>query len=328
MLHRSALLTNVLALIVCGTCLAQSATTTSRVKYVTKVAFTEGPAWKRADGSLFFSDVANNRIMRKPHQGEPEIFREPSGRANGLIFDHQGRLIACEGANTGGERRVTRTESDGKITVLTAHFNGQRYNSPNDLTIDREGRIYFTDPRYGDRSDMQIRDDEGNAVEGVYRIDGTGKVMQVLAHEVDRPNGIALSHDGRFLFVADNNNSSPDTNRKLWRFDLDDAGLVKPKSRKLLYDWGLDRGPDGMTIDRAGRLYVAAGRNYPIANTEAAGKHKAAIYVITQEGELIDTVPIPMDDITNCTFGGIDLKTLYITCGHKLWSVETKVGGL
>ena len=185
-----------------------------------RVAFTEGPAWHAASKNVYFSDIENNRIMRRDPTGKIHIYRTPSGRANGLIFDTNGRLYACEGGREGGNRRVTRTELDGSITVLTADYSGKKYNSPNDLVIDSKGRIFFTDPRYGDRDDMQILDSVGVPVEGVYRIDPDGKVTMILSHEIDRPNGIALSADEKHLFVADNSNAKAGDNRKLWRFDL------------------------------------------------------------------------------------------------------------
>ncbi|MEM9017409.1 MAG: SMP-30/gluconolactonase/LRE family protein, partial [Verrucomicrobiota bacterium] len=113
-----------------------------------RVAFVEGPAW-RTDGNVFFTDIENNRIMRRDPSGKVQVFRHPSGRANGLAFDAEGRLIACEGHREGGNRRVTRTEKDGSITILTDSYDGKRFNSPNDLVIDEKGRIYFTDPPYG-----------------------------------------------------------------------------------------------------------------------------------------------------------------------------------
>jgi len=114
------------------------------------VAFNEGPAW-HPSGNLFFSDVINSRIMRMDPEGNMHTYRTPSGHANGLVFDAQGRLIACEGARDGGYRRVTRTERNGVIRVLTDNYHGKLYNSPNDVAVDPQGRIYFTDPRYGDK---------------------------------------------------------------------------------------------------------------------------------------------------------------------------------
>ena len=294
------------------------------------VAFTEGPAW-HPSGNVYFTDGINNRILRRDRLGTIHTYRQPSGRANGLLFDRQGRLLACEGAGEGGNRRITRTEADGTITVLADRYEGRRFNSPNDLAVDSQDRIYFTDPRYGPRNDLELFDAAGRPVEGVYRIDPDGKVFRVLSHEVDRPNGILVSANDKYLYVADNNNDAPRGGvagaRKLWRFDLLADGSVDAASQKLLYDWGTDRGPDGMALDQKGRIYAAAGLNKPNPPAETADKHKAGVFVITPDGKLEAFLPIPEDSATNCAFGDAGLQTLYITAGHKLWSVRCDTPG-
>jgi gluconolactonase len=301
----------------------------SKLKVEAGVAFTEGPVW-HPTGNVYFSDIANNRIMRRDRKGELHVFRTPSGRTNGMVFDQEGRLLCCEGGGLGSNRRVTRTELDGTITVLADNYRGKKFNSPNDLTIDAKGRLYFSDPRYGDRSGIEQFDGKGIEIEGVYRIDDVGKVERVIAHEVDRPNGLAISPDGLHLYVADNVNDGPrgkGGNRKLWRFNLNEDGSVQGDSRKLVFDWGTDRGPDGMAIDLDGRLYVAAGFNFPKPPVETAFKYKAGVYVLSDDGKLQQFIPVPADMITNCAFGDDDLRTLYITAGHKLWSIRTRATG-
>src|SRR6478752_7357925 len=150
-------------------------------------AFTEGPAYG-PDGRVYFSDIGN-RILAYDHRtGRTAVYREPSGRANGLDFDPQGRLVAAEGANAGGRRRVTITEADGSVRVLADRWQGKRFNSPNDLTIDPKGRVYFTDPRYVGDEPREI------ATESVYRVDPDGAVTQLIT-DVQKPNGIALAPD-------------------------------------------------------------------------------------------------------------------------------------
>lgn len=305
-----------------GVLAAVSILQSGELKIEGKVAFVEGPAWS-PDGNVFFTDVENSRIMRRDPSGKVHVFRQPSGRANGLFLDDQGRLHACEGHREGGNRRVTRTELDGQITVLTDRFEGKRYNSPNDLVLDSKGRIYFTDPRYGGYGppdDVEQFDKDGKAIEGVYRIDPDGSVARVITHEVQRPNGIAISGDGRYLIVADNHNGpDPGGQRMLWRFDLKADGSIDPDSRKKLYDWKGERGPDGIAVGPDGHIYATAGLNFA-SSLETANEFPAAVYIISLEGERLGTIPVPEDMITNCTFGGVDGKTLFITSGAKLWS--------
>ncbi len=170
----------------------------AKPEVVSTVAFTEGPAYHE-DGSVYFTDVSNNRIMRSAPGKQPrssrmiEVYRHPSNRAKGLVFDLEGRLVACEG----GSRRVTRTENDGRITVLAGSYQEKPFNSPNDIDVDTQGRIYFTDPRYGNRSGMELDK------EAVYRIDPDGKVSRII-DDLERPNGIAVSPDQKTLYVVDN----------------------------------------------------------------------------------------------------------------------------
>ena len=180
--------------------------------------------------------------------------------------------------------------------MLTDNFDGKKYNQPNDLTIDSKGRIYFSDPRYGPRDDMQLRDAGGKTIEGVYRIDPDGKVSRVIGREVERANGVLVSADNKYLFVADNNNDVGGA-RKLYRFDLNADGTVNPKSQQLLHDWGKGRGPDGLKQDEAGRVYVAGGLNKPNPPTEPATDVKGGIYVIDPvSGKLLDFQGVPTDE--------------------------------
>jgi gluconolactonase len=292
-----------------------------KAKQLTATHAGEGPAWHAPSRSLYF--VGGNRITRFDVDGKEYVFREPSGGANGLLFDPQGRLVVCEAGN----RRVTRTESDGHVTVLADSYQGMKFNTPNDLTIDSQGRIYFSDPRYGPRDTMEMRDAEGKLVEGVYRIDAPGKVERVIGREVERANGLLVSPDDRHLFVADNNNNTIGGARKLWRFDLRPDGRVDGQSRKLIFDWKTSRGPDGFKMDQAGRLFVAAGLNKAAPPYETVESHPAGIYILSQEGKLLDFVAVPKDEVTNCAFGGDDLKTLYVTAGGTLWSIRVNTPG-
>jgi len=280
----------------------------------------EGPAW---DPKLGILTSGQKGIHRLSIDGKSSVYREKAG-TNGLLFDREGRLVCCEPVL----RRVTRIDRDGNLSVLTDKFDGKKYNQPNDLTIDSKNRIYFSDPRYGSREDMQQRDASGKTIESVYRIDPDGKVTRVIGREVERANGVLVSADDKYLFVADNNNDALGGARKLYRFDLKPDGTVDSKSRKLLYDWGKGRGPDGVKQDQLGRLYVAGGLNKPNPPAEPATDVKGGIYVIDpQTGKLLAFQGVPTDEVTNCAFGCDDLKTLYITGGGTLYSIRTTTAG-
>jgi gluconolactonase len=314
------------------------------------IGATEGPVWK--DGSLYFTD--GTHINRMGPDGKTIVFRHNA--SNGLLFDREGRLVACETKT----RRVTRTEKDSSITVLAERYGKGRFNSPNDLCMDSKGRIYFTDPRYGSRTGMEISEkpsigqhpfpmsypplesvrgsrgvsrggpiqpaniDEllnsmARYVEGVYRIESPGKITRILCDGAERPNGILISPDDRFLFIADNHNNTHGGSRKLLRYELDAKGDVKPGTRKVLFDWRDSRGPDGMKMDAAGRIYVVAGTNK--ATEFETTRFKAGCYILSPSGRLIDFIPTAPDEACNCAFGGKDGKTLFITSGGHLWSV-------
>jgi gluconolactonase len=284
------------------------------------VAFTEGPAY-HADGSVYFTDATNNRIMRSAPGARPtgigsrrviEVYRHPSGRANGLVFDLEGRLVACEG----GSRRVTRTEHDGNLTVLASSFQSKPFNSPNDIDVDAWGRFYFTDPRYGDRSGMELDK------EAVYRIDPDGKIVRVI-DDLERPNGIAVSPDQKTLYVVDNNNGVGGS-RKVYAYELREDGSTG--KRRVVHDFGLSRGGDGMCLDSRGNLYVTAGLNTPNPPAES-GPAKAGVYIFSPAGKPLGFIPIPEDAVTNCAFGDADLKTLYITAGKTLFRIRLNVTG-
>src|SRR5437764_91529 len=151
--------------------------------------------------------------------------------------------------------------------------------------------------------------------------------LGVLTSEVERANGVLVSPDDRYLYVADNNNNNLGGARKLLRFDLNSDGSVAPDSRKVIYDWGKGRGPDGVKQDSKGRLFVAAGLNKPNPPFEPAPDKKGGIYVFNPDGKLLTFLPIPRDEVTNCAFGGDDLKTLYITGGGTLYSIRTTIPG-
>ena len=253
--------------------------------------FTEGPT-ATVDGSILFSDVRQSKIMRfDPATGKTSLFREHSGSANGLVHDDKGQLLACEGAYGGG-RRISITTADGKVKTLVDHWNGKKFNSPNDIAIAPDGTVYFTDPRYRGPEPREID------FEGVFLVK-EGKA-ELATKNVERPNGIVISRDGKKAYVADNNNAYGGA-RALFVFDIQDDGTLA--NRKELFDFGMGRrGIDGMTLDRQGNIYATAGKG-----------RDAGVYVFGPDGEHLAVIPVP-DLPTNCTFGGPhDPHALYIT---------------
>ena len=286
-----------------------------------RVALLEGPAFD-GDGNLFFSDIFANRIYRMAADGKLSVFRADSGRTNGNTFDAQGRLISCEGAEQGpgGRRRVVRTDlATGKVEVLTERYQGRRYNSPNDAVADARGRVWFTDPFYGDdRSAIEMD------AEAVYRIDPDGTVKRVLSQpEIERPNGLALTPDGKTLYVVDSH-ARPGGNRKIWAFDVGEDGT--PGRRRQVFDFGKGRGGDGLRLDERGNLWVAGGIMFPRTSGETADV-PPGVYVITPGGSLLGRIPIPEDLCTNLAFGGPGGKTLHVTAGKSIYKVPLTVSG-
>ncbi len=283
------------------------------------VAFTEGPTVAE-DGTVYFTDLNNNRIMQLSTNGTLSTFRQPSHRANGLIFDSEWRLLACEGGDGGLVLpRVTRTDMEtGEIEVLADAYNGKQLHQPNDLTFDGQGRIYFTD-RPG-----SIRKPEQTGVHGVYRIDPDGSIERILTEpEVLRPNGIVISPDDKTLYVIETEQGEAGP-RLIRAYDLSDAGTVS--NMRVFHDFYPGRSGDGMTIDSEGNLYVAAGLN-SLRGTSETLDTVAGIHVFSPTGELLEHIPIAEDTITNAAFGGPDLRTLYVTAGKTLFSFRTDIKG-
>jgi gluconolactonase len=286
------------------------------------VCFLEGPAVDAA-GNVYFSDIAGNRILKMDSEGTVTTFRADSGRTNGNTFDAEGRLISCEGAENGprGRRRIVRTNlATNTVEVLTERYEGKRYNSPNDVVVDPQGRIWFSDPLYApDRSTME------HPHEAVYRIDSDGRVTRVVTQPaIGRPNGLAVTPDGKTLYVVDSNYIRPDGNRKIWSFQIRTDGSVG--EQRQVFDFGNGRGGDGMRLDTQGNLWVAAGISNPRTANESASV-PTAVYVISPQGELLGRIPIPEDVITNLAFGGPNKSTLYVTAGKTLFKIPTAVSG-
>ncbi len=292
----------------------------------TSVAFTEGPA-QGPDGMVYFTDVANNRILRfNPQSKKHEVFRADSNRANGLLFDPQGRLIACEGSD--GERnkpRVTRTDlKTGAVEEIATQFEGKLFNAPNDVTVDSKGRLYFTDPA-PDSTSPATKASGTTGKPGVYRIDPDGKITRLLTDpETEWPNGLVISPDDKTFYLIEANKVDGGT-RAIRAFDLSPEGTLT--NRRVHYNFYPGRSADGMTIDTEGNIYAAAGL-HRLRGTKETLDTKCGVHVISPQGKLLRFIPIPEDTITNTAFGGPDNKTLYVTAGKTLFQIPNAVAGM
>ena len=252
--------------------------------------FTEGPAWSR-EGFLLFSDVPNDRIMKYVPGQTPVVFRENSNGANGNAFDGQGRLYTCESR----ARRVVRMDKKGEIQVLAEKWEGKRLNAPNDIVVRKDGHVYFTDPAFGKQADTRELD-----FYGVYHITPKEE-MRLVAKPVGRPNGIALSHNGRVLYVA---NSDEHLVRA---YDVDRNGEL---SNDRVVISGVDGVPDGIRVDEKGNIYLAA----------------TGVMIFDAQGKFIETLGMA-EAPANCAFGDADLQTLYITARTSLYRMRRDVKG-
>jgi gluconolactonase len=298
-----------------------------------KGGLTEGPACA-PDGSIYFSDIPfgsdKGMILRfDPKTMKSTVFTDDSHKSNGLKFDADGYLVACEGSDEGGRAVVRWDVKTKKRTIIADRYMGKRFNAPNDLVIDRKGRVYFSDPRYlGD----EPRELEHRAV---YRIETDGKVIEV-THDVEKPNGIALSPDEKTLYLIDHNNGTDKIDptvkpapkpgaMKIYAFPLGPDGLVSGK-RRTLVDFGTEAGGDGMCVDVKGNVYVAA-----------RSLKRPGVLVIDPDGKEVAFIPTgpsqpgaasPKGIPSNVTFGrGKESKTLYITIDTSLYRIQLKVDG-
>ena len=291
------------------------------------VAFTEGPA-QGPDGMLYFTDVANNRILRyNPRSRKHEVFRADSNRANGLLFDESGRLIACEGSDPEHNKpQVTRTDlKTGRVETLASEFEGNVFNAPNDVTVDGKGRLYFTDPAPDATSQAPAKPGNAIGTPGVYRIDKDGRIARLLGpSETEWPNGLVISPDDRTFYLVEANKVEGGT-RAIRAYDLSPAGTLS--NRRVFYNFYPGRSADGLAIDVKGNLYAAAGLHRRRGTHETLDT-KCGVHVISPQGKLLRFIPIPEDTITNTAFGGPDLKTLYVTAGKTLFRISNDVAGL
>ena len=251
--------------------------------------FTEGPVWSR-DNYLLFSDVPDNKIWRLANDGK-HVYRDASNGANGNTFDHQGRLYTCESKS----RRVTRTDKKGAIEVLADKFEGKRLNAPNDIVVRKDGNVYFTDPAFGAQADRRELD-----FYGIYHSPTKGPI-ELIAKTPGRPNGIALSPNGRLLYVADSDD------RIIRVFDVASTGKAT-NGRTLISQ--IDGPPDGIRTDEKGQIWVTC--------------NNVAIY--SPDGKFVGKIDFP-ETPRNLTFGDGDFSTLFVTAQKSVYKVVLDIKG-
>ncbi len=257
-------------------------------KLVGGFRFTEGPA-ADAEGNIFFTDIPNNRIHKWSLDGKLSTFLENTRGANGLFLDKAGNLIACQGTG----RQLVSINPKGNITVLADKYEGKRFNSPNDLWIAPDGGIYFTDPSYGNRDNME---QDG---EHVYYLSADRKRLIRVINDMVRPNGVIGSADGKLLYVTDHGGN------KTFVYNINEDGTL---SNKKLF---ASEGADGMTIDNQGNVYLAT----------------KVVAVYNKNGEKIETIEVP-EQPSNVCFGGKGKQTLFITARTSLYSIRMQVKGV
>ncbi len=279
------------------------------------------------DGMIYFSDITFTSACRDekgapeaghiwrydPSSGQSTIFRSPSGMSNGIKFDAQGNMIAAEGADFGGRRIIRTNLKTGRSHIIAGLFEGRPFNAPNDITIDKKGRIYFTDPRYLGHETL------AQPVMGVYRIDPDGSIHRILS-DVGKPNGIAVSPDQKSLYMVSNDNGSWGFDRlgegekvhkgrmALLAYDLNTDGTAS--FRQVLVDYAPQDGPDGLVVDVDGHLYVAV-----------RDETRPGVVVYSPQGRELAYIPTELP--TNVGFGrGQDANLLYITAGKSLYRIR------
>jgi gluconolactonase len=247
--------------------------------------FTQGPAWSK-EGFLIFSDTPSDKLLQWTPGRDPVVYREDAHGPCGNAFDSEGRLYTCESR----ARRVTRTENNGAITVVAERWEDKRLNAPAQIVISKNDHVYFTDPAFSSQSEHRELD-----FHGVYHVPPHG-AMKLVAHFSTRPTGIALSLNGRVLYVANADE------RTVLAYDLDRAGDATGE-RTLIT--GIEGVPGGMRVDERGNLYVAA----------------KGIAIYNPEGKLLHTIPTH-ESASNCAFGEGDGKTLFVTARGNVYRVR------
>ena len=276
------------------------------VQLATGAIWSEGPVWLAADGSVLWSDIPNDRVLRWAPDAPPSVFQSPGGFQNGHTLDRDGSILAC----SHGDRRIERLSMDGTRVAVVDRYRGARLNSPNDLVVKSDGTIWFTDPMYGIESDR-----EGHRAESeigtclVFRYDPATGDLDAVTDALVHPNGIAFSLDERVLYVSDTSGARIDGgNHHIVAFDVIDGRRLANPRTFYVAEPGL---ADGFRLDEHGNVFTSAGDG---------------IHVVAPDGRLLGRLPVP-EVTSNCVFGGPDRTRLFITASTSLYAVDLAVRG-
>ena len=264
--------------------------------------FTEGPIWHPREKHLTFSDMPSDHMRRWTAIDGVRTFRRPSNMTNGNTYDRAGRMLSCEHATS----QVIRTELSGTITILATHYRGKQLNSPNDIIVKSDRRIYFTDPTYGRMPHFAIERAPELDFRGVYRIEEDGSELTLLIDDFAQPNGLCFSRDEKRLFVND-------TERGHIRvFDVGLEGLLSNGAVWAVCEGEGSGAPDGMKVDRAGNLYCCG---------------PGGLHVFSPDARSLGVIGVP-EVVANFTWGDDDLLSIFLTASTSLYRVRTKTPGI
>ncbi len=277
-------------------------------RLATGLRWAEGPVWFGDQRSLLWSDIPNDRMMRWDEStGAVSTFRQPSHFANGHTRDRQGRLVSCEH----GERRVTRTEYDGRITVILDRFDGKRLNSPNDVVVKSDDSIWFTDPPFGILSHYEGHRADPELPTNIYRVDGQTGQACVVCSDVARPNGLCFSPDERRLYVVE----SGAVPRRIRVFDLTDDGRRLVNDR-VFFEADAQGSPDGFRCDVDGNLWAGWG----------TGDGRDGVRVFAPDATPIGRIALP-ERCANLCFGGVARNRLFMAASQSLYALYVNTQG-
>jgi len=278
----------------------------------TGALWAEGCAWHCGGRYLLWSDIPNNRQLRRLEEdGHVSVFRQPSNNSNGNTFDFEGRLLSCEHLN----RRVVRYEHNGGVTVLAENYNGKRLNSPNDIVVHPDGGIWFTDPIYGIQGNYEGRKATSELKEAVYRIDAATGKIEVVTDENYEPNGLCFSPDYKQLYLADTGGPAP---KGILVYDVVDGRKLQNRRRFCSMEFnGRMGGSDGIRADVDGNIWSAAGWG---------GAGYDGVHVFAPDGQRIGVILLP-EVCANLCFGGEKRNRLFMAASQSLYAVYVGTEG-